>query len=127
MFLFRRRNKNKIELERFIFHKTENIYRRNTYEYPETRKKKFAIHTAIKNVPVVIEKGRLTAKVRYTGIPDIIVYFVLNISNIQNGYISSSNTIDIIVNAAIKGEECKDFKFELSPIYERRAISCGQY
>lgn len=119
-------NFNKIELERFIFHKTESAYNfRDCYYSPvEPRKKKFGIHTVVKNVPVTIEGGKMIAKVRYIGIPDSIAYFILNISNIQKEFVSSSNTVDIIVNASIKGEECKDFKFELLPIFERRSLTC---
>ncbi|GEM_PF-2750280 len=118
-------NFNKIELERFIFHKTESMYHfRDSFYTIEPRKKKFGINTVVKNVPVTIVGDKLIAKVRYIGIPDSTVYFILNISNIQKEFVSSSNTVDIIVNASIKGEECKDFKFELSPIFERRTLTC---
>lgn len=130
MFLFfwkKKKQFNKIELERFILHKTESLYYRSNYYYPEPRNSKFGIHTVIKNVPISIEGGTITAKVRYIGIPDVIVYFMLRLSNVQEEFVSSSNTIDVIVNATIKGEECNDFNFKLSPIYERRVLICGEY
>lgn len=71
-----------------------------------------------------MKEGTLVAKVKYIGIPNAIVYFILNISNIQREFVSNYNTVDVIVNASIKGEECKNFRFELTPIYERRALGC---
>lgn len=64
-------NFNKIELERFIFHKTESMYHfRDSFYTIEPRKKKFGINTVVKNVPVTIVGDKLIAKVRYIGIPD---------------------------------------------------------
>lgn len=118
-------NVNKIELERVIFHKIGkmNSLCNDFYCFNKPRKKKYGVHTVIKNVPVSINEGNIVARVRYTGIPDTVVYFVLNISNIQKEYISSSNTVDVIINAKINGEECKDYRFELTPVL-RRALTC---
>lgn len=125
-FLFFRKSKNiynKVELARFIIHKSESIYTLSNYFHFENHKKTYAINTTIKDVPVIIENGKLVAKVKYVTIPDTVVYFILHITNIETGYMSSTNTIDVIINAKIKGEECKDFNFKLSPVFERRTLS----
>jgi hypothetical protein len=127
MFWFWKRNKNsfnKIELTHFIFNKTESIYSLNEYFNFDIRPKTYGINTVIKNVPVYIENGKVFARVRYIGMPDGTAYFILNISNIEKEYISDTNTVDIILNATIKDQKCTNYKFKLSPIYERRAITC---
>ncbi len=60
--LFWRKNKNdfnKIELEKFVFHRSESIY---DYFYTEPRKKKYGIHTVVKNVPITVERGDVSCK-----------------------------------------------------------------
>lgn len=129
MFLFWKRNKKiKVELTHFIFNKTDNIYSLSSYFQMETCKKTYSVSTVIKNIPVFVENGKVVARVRYTGIPDGIVYFLLNLSNIQKGYVSTTsdgtNTIDVIVDATIKNEKCTYYKFDLIPVCERRVLSC---
>lgn len=116
---------NQVALANVLFNKTENIYSLSNYFNMETRKKTYGINTVVKNVPMYFDNGKVFVKIKYIGIPDTIVYFVLKLSNVQNEYVSCKNTVDIIINASLKGEECKNSKFELIPIYDkRRAISC---
>lgn len=127
MFWFWRRNKNKlnkVELMHFIFNKIESIYSLSDYYQMETRPKTYNVNTVIRNVPVVVENGKLLARARYTGIPDGIVYFIFQLSNIQKEYVSNTKTVDVIIAATIKGEKCINYKLKLVPIYEGRALSC---
>ncbi|WP_010243735.1 hypothetical protein [Acetivibrio cellulolyticus] len=127
MFGFLKRHKNrlnKVELIHFIFNKIESIYSLSDYYQMETRPKTYNVNTVIRNVPVVVENGKVLARARYTGIPDGIVYFVFQLSNIQKNYVSSTNTIDVIINATIKSGKCTHYKFELVPMYERRVLPC---
>lgn len=108
---------NNIELERVILNKSESIY----FLYNNTNKKDiYGIHTVVRNVPVSADGKKLMAKVRYVGIPDVVVYFILKITNVDSGYISSNSTVDININATIKNSKCKESKFELLPVYEER-------
>lgn len=126
MFWKRRNNINQIVLDRFIFHKCDNIYSHcnDFYYFASPKKKTYGINTVIRNVPLVVENGKLVAKIKYVTIPDAIIYFILHISNIKSEYISSSKTVDVIVTASIKNDECKKYKFKLLPIFERRALAC---
>lgn len=67
----------------------------------------------------------LRAKVRYIGIPDMVVYFIIKISNIQGEYVSDNKTIDVHVSALIKGEKCKEYKCQLFQVYNQGgALAC---
>lgn len=118
-----KKNFNKVELARFMFNKSENVYSLSSYFNFEPRKKIYGIYTVVKNVPVYADNGNIVAKVKYIGIPDASVYFILHLSCVQKEYVSVTNTIDIIVTATIKNEKCTNYKFELIPMYDRRAIS----
>ena len=113
---------NFVELERVLLNKTESLYVR--FHYDEISKKDlYGIHAVIRNVPLEIgTDGKLIAKVRYIGIPNMVVYFVLKISNIQDGYISACSTIDVIVNANIKGDKCNHARFELLKVYDKGGV-----
>lgn len=107
---------NLVELERVVLNKTESI--RFYYEEPK-KDNMYGVHAVIRNVPLEIGKdGKFVAKARYIGIPNTVVYFVLKISNVQDGYISARSTIDVNVNASIKGDKC-NAKFELLKLHDR--------
>lgn len=123
MFFWSKRKSSKtnvIELERVILNKSESIY----FLYNESNKKDlYGIHTVVRNVPLVLgDDGKLIAKVRYVGIPNVVVYFVLRVSNIQGDYISRNSTVDVSINAVIKNGKCKEAKFQLLPTFERGGV-----
>lgn len=113
---------NLVELKRVILNKLESVY----FFYNEFNKRDFyGIHAVVRKVPIELGPDGITAKVRYIGIPNIVVYFIIKISNIEDGYISAYNTIDVNINAIIKGNKCKEAKFELLPVYDKGgALAC---
>lgn len=121
----RRSQFNEVELNNVILKKSENIYHNENVK--KVKEKNYGINTIVKNVPLEIgTNGKLLAKVRYVGIPNIVVYFILNISNIQEEYVSRNKTIDIHINAIISGDTCKEYKFSLLPFYSQQggALAC---
>lgn len=120
LFFWRKKSKsNLVELERIILNKSESVY----FFYNEANKKdSYGIHTVVRNVPIELGPDGITAKVRYIGIPNVVVYFIIKISNIQDGYISTCSTIDVNINASIKGNKCKEAKFELLPVYDQGGV-----
>lgn len=126
--LFWRKKKiqfNTVEVENVVLHKTESIY--TNYDYCGRKKcDKFHINMVARNVPLEVgTDGKLMAKVRYIGIPNMVVYFILKISNIQGEYVSKDRTIDIHVSALIKGEKCREYKCQLFQVYNQGgALAC---
>lgn len=113
MFFLRKKSRTLVELEKVVLNKTENIY----YEF---RKKKdmYVINTVVKNVPLHLkddDDGKFFAKVKYVGIPNVMVYFFINISNIQPEFVSKSKTVDLNINATVKNGKCNS-EIELLPI-----------
>ncbi|OPZ95052.1 MAG: hypothetical protein BWY74_00018 [Firmicutes bacterium ADurb.Bin419] len=121
MFFWRKKSKtNLVELEKVVLNKAESIY----YDYSEFRKKKdmYVINTVVKNIPLQLnDDGKLFVKVKYVGVPNVIVYFFINISNIQTEYVSKNKTVDLNINATVKNGKCSS-KIELLPVYNPGAL-----
>jgi hypothetical protein len=126
MLFLRKKTCFNVSLERAIFFKIGKM----NYDYYsfESKKSKYTIKSIIRNVPIIqITENKVIARVSYNEIPDTMVHFIIHINNVQKDFISSFNTINVFVKAKIDVEKeiCKKCKFELLPIYERRALACS--